>query len=129
MTNTNLASKIQPIGGNGMYNKSEIMRNAWATYRERVAYLKSLNPILGAKLLASYTFADALKLAWLNAKHQAKDRRTPLERAKHDLFVLECKDRWDGKDFETSSQLQAEIARLEAETVSVAPATIVAKAA
>ena len=112
-----------------MFNKSAIFRNAWATYRERVSYLKSLNPILGAKLLASYTFADALKLAWLNAKTQAKDKRTPLERAKHNLFVLECKDRWDSKDFKRSSQLQEEIARLEAETVSTAPATIVAKAA
>ncbi|EYR84255.1 hypothetical protein SHLA_14c000370 [Shinella sp. DD12] len=64
-------------GGMPKFNRSEIMKAAWAHYRRAVAYVAS-NPYLRGSVVR---FGDCLKAEWKHAKAEAA-------KAKRDAAVL-----------------------------------------
>jgi|GEM_PF-1562925 len=60
------------------YNKSEIMKKAWSNYRanKNKKNFASAVRIKGKLQYSPYTFSDALKAAWKDAKYMAAVART-----------------------------------------------------
>ena len=89
-----------------MYNKSEIMKAAWAMHRENVEAVRRWPAKARQEKLAN-SFSTCLKMAWAIAKQAIENPADPKEQ----LFLLKMKDRWDNSDFELARELEAKIAR------------------
>lgn len=80
-------------GGMPKFNRSQIMRDAWAQYRSAKAYVAS-NPYLRGSVVR---FGDCLKAEWKHAKAQAaKAKRDAavvarIDALKAEILVLDCK--------------------------------------
>lgn len=81
-----------------MFNKSEILRRAWAIVKAGPNWQKYRLTRL----------RYALQDAWAEAKRAVKlAAQTPADKARESLFVLECKDRWTHADFAAAAELRA----------------------
>lgn len=93
-----------------MYNKSEIMKNAWNIYRD------SKLDFMGYPTLQGITFSKALKQAWADAKTKAADAKLTvaekIEKIENQLFYLEMKDRWNTEDYAQQSKWRTELTEL-----------------
>lgn len=65
-----------------MYNRSEIMKAAWTSYR------------IWSLVYANYTFSTALKHAWESAKKQA-EREAQRDRSHYEVVGLKL---WNGSE-------------------------------
>lgn len=80
-------------GGMSKFNRSQIMKAAWAHYRSAKAYVAS-NPYLRGTIVR---FGDCLKDEWKRAKAQAaKAKRDAvvvarIDALKAEILVLDCK--------------------------------------
>lgn len=90
------------------YNKSEIMRQAWAWFKNDSSYKAGWYRSPEAKRML---FAQKLKSAWELAKYEAKpvaetDKHKEIRQR---IFILECKDRWTDADHSYYDQLREEL--------------------
>lgn len=98
-----------------MFNRSQIMKAAWAQYRSAKAYVAS-NPYLRGTVVR---FGDCLKHEWKLAKAQAaKAKRDAvvvarIDALKAELLVLDCKP-FGMRIGAERAALSAELATLEA---------------
>ena len=80
-------------GGMPKFNRSQIMKAAWAHYRRAVAYVAS-NPYLRGTIVR---FGDCLKAEWKHAKAQAAKARLDaavvarIDALKAEILTLDCK--------------------------------------
>lgn len=80
-------------GGMPIFNRSEIMKAAWAHYRRAVAYVAS-NPYLRGTIVR---FGDCLKAEWKHAKAQVAKAKLDaavvarIDALKAEILVLDCK--------------------------------------
>lgn len=81
------------------YNKSEIMKAAWAMYR-------SGSRDLHGRLVTP--FSTCLRIAWANAKANAT-----VEDLEQRLFFLNMKDRWTAEDQKEMRVLDAQISQMK----------------
>ena len=86
------------------YNRSEIMKAAWALYRKMEISTRRWPEAARKEKLATY-FSDALKLAWAQAK-SANVTKADLE---NQQFLIHMKDHWDSSDFELDRELEQKI--------------------
>ena len=77
-----------------MYNKSEVMKEAWKLYR-------GLSRNLRGKIMG--TFAGCLRTAWARAKKVATQTK---QSAEESLFLLQMKDHWSPEDYEDADRLE-----------------------
>lgn len=98
-----------------MFNRSQIMKAAWAQYRSAKAYVAS-NPYLRGTVVR---FGDCLKAEWKHAKAQAaKAKRDAavvarIDALKAEILTLDCKP-FGIRIGAERSILSAELATLEA---------------
>lgn len=98
-----------------MFNRSQIMKAAWAQYRSAKAYVAS-NPYLRGTVVR---FGDCLKHEWKLAKAQAaKAKRDTavvarIDALKVEILVLDCKP-FGMRIGAERAALSAELATLEA---------------
>lgn len=98
-----------------MFNRSQIMKAAWAQYRSAKAYVAS-NPYLRGTVVR---FGDCLKHEWKLAKaHAAKAKRDAavvarIDALKAEILVLDCKP-FGMRIGADRAALSAELATLEA---------------
>lgn len=98
-----------------MFNRSEILRSAWARYRasaERIGLVE----------FSRKRFANALRMAWSDAKLHAHVRQqmaaeaaeaeaNPIKaEARAELLGLQMKDRWTPADYSRAASLNHAIA-------------------
>lgn len=84
-----------PVAAGGMpkFNRSQIMKAAWAHYRRAVAYVAS-NPYLRGTLVR---FGDCLKAEWKRAKAQVAKAKLDaavvarIDALKAEILTLDCK--------------------------------------
>ncbi len=90
------------------FNKSEIMTRAWAIARKADVAKHGLRLIL----------RNALRTAWSEAKYavEATKRaaraalpRTPADKIREAILVLDCKTRWTQADYARHSDLNHEL--------------------
>ena len=82
-----------------MFNKSEIMRRAWAIVKRGDQWQKYRLTRL------RYAMQDA----WNEAKRAVKvASQTATDIIRQAIFALECQDRWSQADYKAIEQLQAE---------------------
>lgn len=80
-------------GGMPKFNRSEIMKAAWAHYRRALAYVAS-NPYLRGTLVR---FGDCLKAEWKRAKAQVAKAKLDaavvarIDALKAEILTLDCK--------------------------------------
>ncbi|GAA4169444.1 hypothetical protein GCM10023069_25980 [Shinella granuli] len=80
-------------GGMPKFNRSEIMKAAWAHYRRAQAYVAS-NPYLRGTLVR---FGDCLKAEWKRAKAQVAKAKLDaavvarIDALKAEILTLDCK--------------------------------------
>jgi hypothetical protein len=98
-----------------MFDRSDILRAAWARYRATVE-------LCGATAFSRKRFAFALRMAWADAKLRAHVRQqmvaeaaeaqaNPLRaKARSELLDLQMKDRWAPSDYDRASSLNHAIA-------------------
>jgi len=98
-----------------MFNRSEILRAAWASYRQTAA-------LIGLVAFSRKHFAHALHMAWEDAKLAAYIALQMAEEAaeaianpaaahaRDELVSLNMKDRWTPSDFSRASALSHAIA-------------------
>lgn len=98
-----------------MFNRSEILRTAWASYRQTAA-------LIGLVAFSRKHFAHALHMAWEDAKLAAFIEAQMAEEAaeaianpaaadaRAALLDLQMKDRWTPADFSRASALSHAIA-------------------
>jgi hypothetical protein len=98
-----------------MFNRSQIMKAAWAQYRSAKAYV-ARNPYLRGTVVR---FGDCLKDEWKHAKAQvAKAKRDAavvarIDALKAEILVLDCKP-FGMRIGAERAALSAELAKLEA---------------
>ena len=86
-----------------MFNKSEIMRRAWAIVKQGNQWQKYRLTRL------RYAMQDA----WNEAKRAVKvASQTATDVIRQAIFALECQDRWSKADYATADQLKAELRAL-----------------
>lgn len=98
-----------------MFNRSEILRTAWAAYRKTAM-------LIGLGAFSHRHFAHALRMAWYEAKQLAFYTALEVEEAaeaianpvkaaaRSELVDLTMKDRWTPADFSRVSALNQAIA-------------------
>lgn len=97
-----------------MFNRSQIMKAAWAQYRSAKAYVAS-NPYLRGTIVR---FGDCLKAEWKHAKAQAAKAKLDaavvarIDALKAEILVLDCKPFGIRIGAERAA-LSAELAKLE----------------
>lgn len=80
-------------GGMPKFNRSEIMKAAWAHYRRAQAYVAS-NPYLRGSIVR---FGDCLKAEWKHAKAQVAKAKLDaavvarIDALKAEILTLDCK--------------------------------------
>ena len=85
-----------------MFNKSEILRRAWAIVKAGPNWQKYRLTRL----------RYALQDAWAEAKRAAKlATQTRAAKIRDSLLVLECKDRWTQADYAAAADLRADLTR------------------
>lgn len=106
-----------PVTAGGMpkFDRSQIMRNAWAHYRRAQAYVAS-NPYLRGSVVR---FGDCLRAEWKHAKAQAAKAKLDaavvarIDALKSEILHLDCKPFGIRIGAERSA-LVAELSTLEA---------------
>ena len=94
-----------------MFNKSEIMRKAWAIVKK--------GPNWQAYRLIRLKYA--LQEAWAEAKRAAKAAaQTAADTLREALLMLECKDRWTQADYAAAADLRARLHLAEAPALPMA---------
>ena len=89
-----------------MFNKSEIMKAAWAATKAEIA--RNTSPLSAGS--RRFIFKHHLKAAWANAKRAARPVATGRAAdLRQRLYVLDCKTRWTASDFAAADALRAEI--------------------
>ena len=98
-----------------MFNRSEILRTAWASYRKTAA-------LIGLTTFSRKRFATALRMAWDDAKTLAFYAALAAEEAaeavanpakadaRAELLDLQMKDRWASADYSRAAALNHAIA-------------------
>ncbi len=80
-------------GGMPKFNRSQVMRDAWAHYRRAKAYVAS-NPYLRGTIVR---FGDCLKAEWKRAKAQVANAKLDaavtarIDALKAEILTLDCK--------------------------------------
>jgi hypothetical protein len=98
-----------------MFNRSQIMKAAWAHYRSAKAYVAS-NPYLRGTVVR---FGDCLKDEWKRAKTQAAKAKcnaaavARIDALKAEILVLDCKP-FGMRIRAERAALSMELAKLEA---------------
>lgn len=101
-------------GGMPKFNRSEIMKAAWAHYRRAVAYVAS-NPYLRGTIVR---FGDCLKAEWKHAKAEAAKAKLDaaviarIDALKAEILTLDCKP-FGVRIGAERAALSAELATLE----------------
>lgn len=83
-----------------MFNKAEIMKEAW----------KRVKMANREKYSLSFLLARALRGAWADAKHEAAmvaRRAIPSCPIRQQIAMLDNKDRWTSEDYKRSDELYA----------------------
>lgn len=89
-----------------MFNKSEIMKAAWAATKAEIA--RSRVPLSAGS--RRYIFRHQLKAAWAMAKRNAEPVVAgPAADLRQRLYVLDCKTRWTAADYIAADALRTEI--------------------
>jgi len=110
-----------------MYNKSEIMKNAWTKFnankgRKFPKSVKVEGTIYTKTVYVEYTFSMALTTAWAVAKMEArnaaaqKDMTTEerISKLESCIFQLSMNDRFSNSDFAQMAAWRNELAQLKA---------------
>lgn len=101
-------------GGMPKFNRSQIMRDAWAHYRRAQAYVAS-NPYLRGTIVR---FGDCLKAEWKHAKAEAAKAKLDaaviarIDALKAEILTLDCKP-FGVRIGAERAALSAELATLE----------------
>ena len=111
-----MPNALVPAAAGGMpkFNRSQIMKAAWAHYRRAVAYVAS-NPYLRGTIVR---FGDCLKAEWKHAKAQAAKAKLDaavvarIDALKAEILTLDCKP-FGVRIGAERAALSAELAKLE----------------
>lgn len=89
-----------------MFNRSEIMKAAWAGAKAEIA--RNDTPLsVGSR---RFIFKHHLKAAWAAAKRAARPVETGrAAELRQRLYVLDCKTRWTPADYAAADAMRAEI--------------------
>ena len=96
------------------YNRSEIMKAAWAMFREMRDVTTRRWPEVERKAKLTNYFSTALIIAWSQEKARVRDANIGKQELEERLFVLNMKDHWNESDYAYERELKRKISEMAA---------------